>query len=260
MRNLGNVWVNPSAVAWRYLNTLPDGNYLKPAVWAENAKNPDIYFSTSLGVPHFIRPLYLYAKLRDLCKRKYSVVDSHPHFRSMTAHRLHFYRDYTQIKTVVVNPCTSCRIFFESFQTKIERNITYFGLCAEFDVIQTMDSQQKLRAMKKSDHWRSFKSACKNQLSACSKLRNIVKRNDLLEYFETTRNTNQKTLQYKWIPSKTSYELVTRDYKIVSNWEVKIITQAKKYGCLNWWLIKPVKEQWQCDTKQDYWRAQWYPT
>ena len=223
MRNLGNGWVNPSAVAWRYLNTLPDVNYLKPAFWAEDAYNPDKYFATSLGVPHYIRPLYLYAKLGDLCKRKYSVVDACPNSHSMGEPRPHIYPDYAQLKTVVVNPCTSCRIFFESFKTKIERNITYFGLCAEFDVIQTMDSQQKLRAMKESNQWKSLKSACENQLSACSKLRNSarksqrLKRNDLLEYFETTRNTNQKTLQYKWIPSKNSNELVTRDYKIVSN-------------------------------------------
>jgi hypothetical protein len=52
----------------KFLESLPDVNYLKPPVWAEvveDKKKPEC-FGVSLGVRTFVRPLFLYIKLTQL--------------------------------------------------------------------------------------------------------------------------------------------------------------------------------------------------
>lgn len=206
---------------------LPNSNYLKPTVWAEDAYNPKKSFATSLCVRSYLRPLYLFSKLHCLCESNNTVpLGSLKIFKTMMdRHRPH-------PETKVLKPCASCQVFFGTghSEKEEERHFSFFGNCAEFDIIQTEDSHQKLRAIRATDHWKTFKSACKKHLDAFKKLRKTVriksqrlKWEDLVEYFEETRDTKQKALRYKWIPSRDDYGLVSGlvsglvDYEIVSN-------------------------------------------
>ena len=59
----------------KFLESLHDTNNLKPKVWAQQREKTR-FFGVSLGVRSFVRPLYLYIKLRELrnSKDKYNTV------------------------------------------------------------------------------------------------------------------------------------------------------------------------------------------
>ena len=211
-----------SKIARIPLSILPNTNQLKPFVWAEGAYNPKKNFATSLCVQNYVRPLYVYSKLCHLRKsNKIVAFGDLKIFNTMDGHRPHPGQHKIGFETKALKPCASCQTFFRTnfSEKEEERDFSLFGNCAEYDIIQTNDLQQKLQ--EKCHHWKTFESACKKHLHAFKTLMRRVRRSqwlerrDLLEYFEKTRNTKQKALMYKWI--KNEYKIVTVDYKIVSN-------------------------------------------
>ena len=213
---------DPSKLARMHLSILSDGNFLKPTVWAEDANNPKENFGTSLGVRPYLKPLYLYIKLCDLRKGSNVALRDLKTFRCVDRYCRQYNAQHRTGFEAEITPCASCQIFFSNFEGEKAINFNNFGNCAEFDIIGTQDSREKLRDIKEKDLWSNFKSACEKHYDAFNKLRERMRfqrlktEDIMLEYYEKTQNTNLKNLGYKWIPSTHDYELVTRDYIIVS--------------------------------------------
>ena len=187
-------------------------------MWAQNVRNPKKHFAVSVGVRNYIRPLFLYAKLYDLENSRDATgiaLEDVEAFQSVDRHSEEYKNadidsasDYNTPK----DPCTSCKIFFGTFETQGETQYHYLGNCAEYDLVRRENSLSEIKA---EDHWKEFRSACEKHISAFKthqrKVSNGQLRSDMHKYFNSTRNTNLKALEYKWIDS--GYKLVTRDYE-----------------------------------------------
>ena len=217
---------DPSGIALQHLEHLCDVNYLKPVVWAEVEHNKKKHFSVSLGVRDYLRSLFLYAKLCDLRNSSEVIaLQDVQAFQSVDRHSEEYRNadnDSASKYETPKDPCTSCKIFFNKFETQGETQpqretqgetrFNYFGNCAEYDLVQRENS---LSEIKTECHWEQFQSACRKHIRAFTTLKRKVSNRQLRsvmhKYFNSTRNTNLKALKYKRIGS--GYELVTRDYK-----------------------------------------------
>ena len=208
---------DPSEIARVHLQLLCDVNYLKPVVWAKVEQNEKKHFAVSLGVRDYLRSLFLYAKLCNL-RNSSEVIALHDvqAFQSVDRHSQEYknVEDLaSEYRTTQMHPCTSCKSFFNTFETPGETQFNYFGNCAEYDLVRR---EHSLSEIKTEDPWKEFRSACEKHISAFVKIKSKVskrqlRRSHLLKYFNSTRNTILKALKYKWIDSR--YKLVTRDYK-----------------------------------------------
>ena len=216
-----------STIARLQLECLRDGNYLKPCVWAENVQNPMKHFAVSVGVRDYIRPLFLYAKLCGLRNRSYAIslhdveafqcVNRHSDEYRNNENSKDLESQYKCSENETKDPCASCKIFFNTFEKQEKTQFNYFGNCAEFDLLQTRDSDERLRQIKMTRHWNNFKIECQNHISVFNTLKERVRshqripRNHMEKYYNDTRDANLKALKYKWFPA--GYELVTKNYK-----------------------------------------------
>ena len=194
---------------------LPDGNFLKPVVWAEH-KSCKEYFGVSLGVRAFVRSLYLYIKLSQLTKIKNGRADVK--LQDVEAFRcVNRKKDYDEsVKSEYKEPiraCKSCQIFFNPEAKPTAENINDFGNCAEFDVIQPAAKLNSyLNSPKVAGHWENVKEACEEQFRAFTVLSGGLEkpedRNEMLQTYHT--DTQRKVLMY--VKNKTKdYELDVKD-------------------------------------------------
>ena len=219
---------NAAEIGRIVLEGLPDGNHLKPVVWAEHKERQDCY-GVSLGVRPFLRPLYLYIKMNQLRNVENCCYDSvKPEdvnaFQSVKRRRIRCvpsadkspYKE-NENKPKVKPPCVSCKIFFKGLKERKKNSLPPFANCAEYDVIRTPKLDDVLSSIEgtKSEHWIHFKSACKEHFKAFNELTQKLdepgnsSQNELLEtYYKNTRNA--KILKYQWVnyPKHGSYELV----------------------------------------------------
>ena len=172
-----------SKVSRHFLRTgLADGNKLRPVVWAKHKKNP-VCYGVSLGVRHFVRPLYLYTKLRQL---RPSVIATRPVLEKVIAFPIKENDNKKQ-------PCITCQRFFGFISSPI------IGNCAEYDVIGNVHPN-----LLQTEQWQQFKSACQQHFDAfktmMQDIHNNVSPEDILRrYFENTRRPNRpKVLKYQW--------------------------------------------------------------
>lgn len=216
------------------MSKLSDGNYLKPVVWAEAAYDSKKYFAVSVGMRPYLRPLYIFTKLRSLSytDNNFVALERVNAFQSImdrkekngynpskkSGYKANKSKDEgKKIEKETKNPCTSCEIFFQNVtpQYTEDTKFTYFGNCAEYDIVQGENSEQKLTEIKSSDHWEKFKLGCQGHFEAFTALREKVERSqqlklkDMRDYYNDTHNINQKALKYRWSNSREAYELVT---------------------------------------------------
>ena len=142
-----------STIGRKWLNVLPDKNSLKPAVWAKHNTKPQ-HFGVSLGVPAFVRPLYLFIKLNQLSR-----VTSENKLKDVSAFQMK--RNKTEKdkdkeeKDKNKEPCVSCQIFFKF--------ISFYALgnCAEYDVIGNVNP-----CLLQTPQWEKFRLACQRHFDA----------------------------------------------------------------------------------------------
>ena len=177
-------------ISQRFLKNLRDENKLRPEVWAECRENP-VCYGVSLGVRHFVRPLYLYTKLRQL----------RPNVKS------------DQLEGVIAFPikeddlgkqhCITCQRFFGFISPPI------IGNCAEYDVIGNVHPN-----LLRTEQGQQFKAACQQHFNAFKAMmrdihiyNNVLPEGVLRRYFSYTRSPNRpKVLKYQWNP-----ELIAAD-------------------------------------------------
>ena len=226
-----------SKIGRKVLETLPDGNLLKPTVWAEvkEHKNKPECFGVSLAVRSFVRPLYLGIKLKQLGNVENGNNDVKLEdvnaFQSMNRNDKEHYhpkatskykksKDETKLKDEIKPPCNSCKIFFGDGIEGNEKNFNYFGNCAEFDVIRTANSDGKLGEIKEKDpNWKEFEIARNNHLTAFNDLTKNLAPNGagnlspnhtpvMETYYAKTRTA--KFFKYEWDSEKKDYQLKLR--------------------------------------------------
>ena len=212
------------------LEHLRDGNFLKPVVWAEYCNDPEKHCGFSLGVRRFVRPLYLYTKLRDLREhgdngialedvKAYQCVERRlfkkkPSLaKKRSKYKIEKRDKRREVRRDVKPPCESCKIFFgDSGNVRRNRRIRVpFGNCGEFDVIKT----RKLNDLLSNEEtpWESFKLMCDQHLRAFNSTNftnNTTKPSsyDIMEaYYTSTRAV--KCLNYEWDD---------KSYKLKANW------------------------------------------
>ena len=189
MRDLYGNRVAAGEVSRRFLRNLRPKNRLRPVVWAESKTDPDhlqVYYGVSLGVGHFVRPLYLHTKL---CKLR--IVETRP----QDASRLEDVRAFAiRENDTVKQPCITCQRFFGFISFPI------IGNCAEYDVIGNVDPYLQRRKP-----WREFESACQQHLNAFNKMmqditNGMVPAEEIITtYFVNTRHpVRPKVLKYQW--------------------------------------------------------------
>ncbi|CAB4033334.1 Hypothetical predicted protein, partial [Paramuricea clavata] len=216
---------NAAEIGRTVLEGLPDGNRLKPVVWAEHKERQDCY-GVSLGVRPFLRPLYLYIKMNQLRNVENSddgVKLKHVNaFQSVKRRRIRFvpsdkspYKG-NENKPKVKPPCVSCKIFFKGFKKKKSNSLPPFANCAEYDVIRTPNLDYVLRYNEGTKHWINFKSACEKHFKAFNELTQKLdepgnsSQNEILEtYYKNTLNA--KILKYQWVNFYGRYKLVVKD-------------------------------------------------
>jgi hypothetical protein len=214
----------------KVLETLPDGNHLKPVIWAEVAeqKNKPECFGVSLAVRSFVRPLYLGIKLTQLGNVENGNNDvkledvnafQMKRYRPETTSKYKKSEDETKLKVEIKPPCNSCKIFFGDEIEGNEKNFNYFGNCAEYDAIRTANSDGKLGEIKEGYHWEKFETACNNHLTAFNDLTKNLAPNDagnlspnhtpvMETYYAKTRTA--KFFKYEWDSEKKDYQLKLR--------------------------------------------------
>ena len=234
MRYLFNDCDDPSKVARMQLSKLHDGNYLKPVVWAESTNNGKKYFAVSVGMRPYLRPLYLFTKLRSLgyinnntvALERVEAFQTIMHRKTREGYNPSKKSGYKannskdegkRVEKETKLPCASCEIFFQGTRLPYDRNtkFPYFGNCAEFDIVKEENSEAKLNEIKSNDPWRNFENGCQEHFEAFTILKEKMpeqregqlERNDVLDYYNNTHNINRKALKYKWFDS--AYELAT---------------------------------------------------
>ena len=220
-----------SNTARTYLEKLIDGNYLKPAVWAGSLQHN---FAVSVGVRKYLRPLYLYKKLCDLPNMSNVIPTTLDNVNALECvnrnskefkanhNECHLYQStYNKHK----DPCTSCNLFFKNQVPHVpDPNkppaFNYLANCAEPDLVQEADTAKKLSKIKGTEHWTTFKEGCEGHIRAFNQLNediakrsNRLQRKFLRDYYNKTRETKLKTLKYRWNPSTSGYEIVTKSFK-----------------------------------------------
>lgn len=200
------------------MGRLVDKNFLKPVTWAEDKNGTKKNFAASLGISGYLRPLYLYTKLYNLKNVNAVALKDVQALKSMDKSTAQKTPDETQTEYKnEKNACDSCKILFENKESiKLEKShITYFGNCAEFDIVRTENSEQKLHNIKATEvPWGNFKTECEEHIKAFKEFKNKVpelQKEDMRAYYEKTKNTNLKALKYKWSDCEKIYELVTCD-------------------------------------------------
>ena len=233
---------DPSKIARMHLSKLHDGNYLKPVVWVEAEDNPKKYFAVSVGIRPYLRHLYLYTKLSSLnysdnnllALKKVKAFQSmkrDKHEESYNPDKKSGYKsnesedEGDKVEKEPKRPCPSCKIFFSQNGMlegeKIE-NFNYFGNCAEYDIVQEENSEERLNDIRSNnDNWETFKLECQKHFEAFTTLKGKIetsqqqneplKRRDMHDYYNKTRKIYKKALKYKWSDSREIYELVTQD-------------------------------------------------
>ena len=147
-----------SIVGREWLESLPNGNSLKPAMWAEQKEKPE-RFGVSVAVSSFVRSFFLYIKLRQLRRTnnneavKLEDVNAYQRMNNNP-------RDKSKYNEVT-KPCVSCQIVFDGF-----KSFNYLGNCAEYDVIQT----KELDALLIKEPWNVLERYCQKQFDAFKKL------------------------------------------------------------------------------------------
>ena len=207
------------------LEGLPNGNYLKPAVWAEHESRTE-YFGVSLGVRSFVRPLYLYIKLSQLRKinsghtrLKLEEVDA---FQSMDRRIMIEERAYHEKSKYnkAIDPCKSCETFFgptKNWPRASSINLPPFGNCAEYDIIRTENLDYYLASSCVIRLWSDVEVACKEQFRAFKELTkkldgpgNLSKTEILQTYHTSTCNAKPKVLVFNFW--RGEYKLIAQEW------------------------------------------------
>lgn len=202
-------------LAKKYLESLPNENRLKPAVWAKG-KTDHSLFGVSVGVRHHVRPIFLYVKLHLL--KLYSSNNSSLSKTTALGWVERGYFDKSSKYDNRIKPCPSCCVFFNKLLDNPSKPGSFgpFGNCAEYDVIHTTNLAFTLK--NSAIEWTMFKSACecafdtyKKMSSFCAFTSSRVK-----DYLATMKDT-AKVLQFKGSELKAgNYELKAQDW-----WEFK---------------------------------------
>ncbi len=169
-------------ISREFLRGLPDKNKLRPEVWAEGRKNP-VCYGVSLGVRYFVRPLYLYTKLRLLRPNV-----ENDRLEGVIA--LAIKKD-----DLVKQPCITCQRFFGFISFPI------IGNCAEYDVIGNVHPN-----LLQTEQGQQFEAACQQHLDAFNAMMQDIHidklpdQEDILRrYFKNTRSPKKpKVLKYQW--------------------------------------------------------------
>lgn len=198
------------------LEKLPNKNKFKPTVWAQRKKDHK-YYGVSLGVRSFVRPLYLFSKLRNLLSDNFENNVELDDVQALT-HKIKKggdgkHDDEKSQYSEPIYPCISCQIFFND-----RNHLQYFGNCAEYDVIRNRRINSKLYDLLKHTYereWLEVKSSCEKQLEAfrdftqrkneTARSQNNVKE-ILKTYYKNAYGT--KSLRYKW--SMNGYTLIAK--------------------------------------------------
>jgi hypothetical protein len=222
-----------SKIGRKVLETLPDGNLLKPVIWAEvtEHKNKPECFGVSLAVRSFVRPLYLGIKLSQLRNvengnndvkledvNAFQSMDRNDkeHYHPKAKSKYKKSEDETRLKDEIKPACNSCQIFFgDGIENQNETKFNFLGNCAEYDVI--VNSDGKLGEIKEKDpNWKEFEIARNNHLTAFNDLtKNLAPDGAgnlspnhtpaMKTYYARTRTT--MVFKYEWNSSKGDYEL-----------------------------------------------------
>ena len=215
----------------RYLEELPDINFLKPVVWAQHKDMPE-FFGVSLGVRKFVRPLFLYYKLQNL--RNVPNDSNDVELKDVEAFETAVNRELL-LKTESParnenneynnpkSPCQSCLVFFccrKLTPKELQRPPTFppFGNCAEYDVIRTSKLNSVLRDLQyNTEHWALFESACEAHVEEFKKLSvsgtSANPREEIEKYYKSTGNA--KVLKYQKIRPTfdCQFRLVAKDWR-----------------------------------------------
>ena len=173
----------PSEVGLEILELLPDGNYLKPVVWAHH-KNDSECFGVSLGVRPFVRPVFLYMKLTCLSAAVENA-DNDAQLKDVVAlrcvdrHAENYDAGASSEYQKPVKACATCQFFFEEQLEEEQSNFPFIGNCAEYDVIRTK-SRNKITEIQRSSDWQTSKETCKEYFE---------KRNGLLSQLQNTNES-----------------------------------------------------------------------
>ena len=221
------------------LGNLTDGNCLKPTCWAEHSKDPEKHCGFSLGVRHFVRPLYLYIKLRDLREygdngvkledvNVYKCIDKAHLERnpSLTEHKSKYKNRKNGTPRSTRGHCKSCEIFFGGRLHKRKKNkqsLDFFGYCAEYDVIKTNKLDYLLRSI---ESWRNFESASRVYLEALNSLtkkigESLDRHTLLMKYFQITLDVNVNVLKYEYSSESYNYELKAMNWELELSYTIK---------------------------------------
>ena len=188
----------PSENAPKWLQQLNRNNHLRPAVWAKHRKKKSLC-GVSIGCPNFLRPLYLYTKLRQLDRVKNKPIP------------LKHVKAYEIDKSEKKQPCFTCQRYFGF------NSFPIIGNCAEYDVIGKID----LHFLDKQQ-WQEFELGCQQHLHAFNAMKeDIVKckispEEIIKKYFKSTRDPSKpKVLKYQWSPKTMGgFEEIAMDWPL----------------------------------------------
>ena len=200
MRDLFGNRAKARKISRQFLKSLRDDNGLKPVVWAECKTAPVVYYGVSLGVRHFVRPLYLHTKLRQL-----------PNLENVpqVANRLQDVRAYTmKTNDTIKQPCITCQRYFGFISFPI------IGNCAEYGVIGNVNPH-----LLETQQWQEFESSCQQHLNAFNVMMREIANGQLpvevimITYFANTRHpVRPKVLKYQWNPEANGgFQLIALD-------------------------------------------------
>ena len=206
---------NPPKIAKKYLEKLSTANGLKPAVWAQRTKKAERHSdrgcAVSLGVRCFVRPLFLYTKLRLLENGEPNRLNTVEAFAIKHKYEGNNNESLKHIQNTLKLPCVSCQHRFGFTPFPI------IGNCAEYDIIGNVHPD-----LLQSDKWNELQSACKQHLNAFNAMMQSM-RNDmqpeeimnlLRKYFASTRDPiTPKVLKYQWKSAMNGgFKLIAMDW------------------------------------------------